>query len=282
MQAIPTDTCALSRGWQLGDGHFTTLHAPYGRIRHWPYHRARLSHACERLHMPMPNWQEVKSQLLAHLDATADQVVRITLVRGRGGRGYSIQGCERTQVVITVSSFPAHYYQWRQQGIEIGVCQGRLGCSPLLAGLKTINRLEQVLLKTELERHGWSEALVCDSQGRVQEAVTANVFWRTGEHIFTPVLSELGVWGTMRAWSQDYLGARLTFTQAPLSEVFGADEVWLSNALLGIVAIKAIIGPPNTDTAVLNNPLLPVNRVDFNNQNSQITKELQQAYEKTN
>lgn len=282
MYSIITDTTlfsTVSRGWQLGDGHFTTVHAAYGRLRNWAYHEARLSAACSRLQMPMPDWSLVKAHALSCVDEQVDQVLRITLVRGSGGRGYSIQGCTETLVLLNTGVFPEQYYQWRAQGISIGVCQGRLGFSPLLAGLKTLNRLEQVLLKAELDAQHWPEALVLDNQERVVEAVTANVFWREGEAIYTPDLTELGVWGSMRAWSTDYLGARLTHTQALLPRLLAADEVWLTNALMGIVPVTAITHS-NFNTADFN-------AIDFQTTNLKIaelkiSRELQQAYEKTN
>ena len=290
MSSIITDTAvfsAVSRGWQLGDGHFTTLHAKLGQLRHWSYHEARLKAACMRLQMPMPDWAQVKAQAQSVIEPNGDQVLRMTLVRGSGGRGYSMQGCGDTQVLLNTAPFPTQYYQWREQGITIGVCQGRLGQSPLLAGLKTLNRLEQVLLKAELDAQHWSEALVLDNQEQVVEAVTANVFWREGETIYTPDLSQLGVWGTMRAWCCDYLGARVIETQALLPQLLAADEVWLTNALLGVVPVLGIYDSPlapakksaMADTGMLNkNSKI----TEFNLAQLIITRELQQAYEKTN
>lgn len=272
----PQSLAAVSRGWQLGDGHFTTIHAYTGCLRHWDYHEARLKDACTRLQMAMPDWAQVKAQALAVIDADADQVLRITLVRGIGGRGYSLQGCGDTQVLFNTAVFPAHYYQWREQGIAIGVCQGRLGSSPLLAGLKTVNRLEQVLLKAELDAQGWHEGLVLDAQHQVVEAVTANVFWREDDAIFTPDLSQLGVWGTMRAWTGEVLGERLRYCSPSLARILAADEVWLSNALLGIVPVTAIQwqqgAAPSAPTAMTT---------PFKAAASIITRELQQAYEKS-
>ncbi|MBM7454717.1 4-amino-4-deoxychorismate lyase [Oceanisphaera litoralis] len=252
---------ALSRAWQLGDAHFSTLHARAGKLRHWPYHQARLMDACTRLRMPMPDWNALHATALAALNG-GDQVLRITLARGPGARGYGIAGCGETIVVLNSSPFPAHYYQWRQQGIAIGVCAGRLGQSPLLAGLKTVNRLEQVMLKAELEQNGWPEAVVLDAEGWVMEAVTANLFWRQGERIYTPDLSTGGVCGTLRAWCVDHLGERLTATHAGLSRLLAADEVWLTNALMGVVPVTAI------GERVVNSDFM-------------MTRELQQAYEET-
>ena len=251
---------ALGRAWQIGDAHFSTLHACDGQLHHWRYHQARLMEACTRLQMPMPDWQAVYAAALAATDKGGDQVLRLTLVRGTGGRGYSMTGCGATTVVINCAPFPDHYYQWRQQGIALGVCEGRLGHSSLLAGLKTVNRLEQVLLKAELDVNGWPEAVVLDGGDKVIEAVTANLFWREGEHIYTPDLSLAGVCGTLRAWCQDYLGPRLTISETGLERLLAADEIWLTNALMGVVPVTAIGGRCFT--------------ADF-----MITRELQQAFD---
>ncbi|MFP2769453.1 aminodeoxychorismate lyase [Oceanisphaera sp. KMM 10153] len=269
MQTIFTDSIiadtdpllALSRAWQLGDAHFSTLHARAGRLFHWHYHQARLMAACTRLQMPMPDWNALYAAALAATN-DGDQVLRITLVRGPGARGYGIAGCGETIVMLNRSPFPAHYYRWRQQGIGIGVCAGRLGQSPLLAGLKTVNRLEQVMLKAELEAKGWPEAVVLDAGGRVMEAVTANLFWREGERMYTPDLSMGGVCGTLRAWCLDHLGERLTLADASLSRLLTADEVWLTNALMGVVPVTAI-GERHFSSDFI------------------MVKELQQAYEET-
>ncbi|MBO1518799.1 aminodeoxychorismate lyase [Oceanisphaera pacifica] len=253
---------SVSRGWQLGDAHFSTLHACQGRLINWSYHVARLQQACQRLHMSMPNADKLRALAEAMIDAQSDRVLRITLVRGIGGRGYSIAGCGAPALVLNCAPFPAHYYQWRQQGVSLGICQGRLGNSPLLAGLKTVNRLEQVLLKAELDAQQWPEALVLDATDNVIEAVTANVFWREGERIFTPDLTNAGVCGTLRAWCQHYLGSRLTVTHSPLKRLLAADEVWLTNALMGIVPVTAI-GAQKISSSTI------------------ITQELQQAYEHT-
>ncbi|MGO4999829.1 aminodeoxychorismate lyase [Oceanisphaera sp. W20_SRM_FM3] len=286
MDTIITDTrlfSAVSRGWQLGDGHFTTMHAKHGHLLHWAYHEARLSAACMRLQMPMPDWTKVKDHAQALVGSQTDQVLRITLVRGAGGRGYSMQGCAEPQVLLNTAPFPMQYYQWREQGIEIGVCQGRLGNSPLLAGLKTVNRLEQVLLKAELDAEGWPEALVLNAENHIVEAVTANVFWREGEQIYTPDLCQLGVWGTMRAWCTDYLGDRLTITQTPLARLLVADEVWLTNALLGVVPITRILERhAGSNVKTTNVKTTNVKTTNLNVAEFKITRELQQAYEKTN
>ncbi|MCC4264730.1 aminodeoxychorismate lyase [Oceanimonas baumannii] len=233
----------VTRGWQLGDGHFTTMHVRRGRVRLWPLHKARLSNACHRLHFPEPDWAAIEAAL-ACLPDEGDRVARLTLLRGPGGRGYGIDGCGETVVALNMSPFPAHYAHWREQGIELGECEGRLGSSPMLAGLKTINRLEQVLLKAELERRRLAEGVVLNEAGTVMEAVTANLFWRHGERVFTPELATGGVHGTLRAWVMNELGERVQTVNARPEALHQADEIWLTNALMGLVPVHTFSGRP--------------------------------------
>ena len=145
-------------------------------------------------------------------------------------------------MVLNLSPFPAHYLEWRRQGIDLGLCEGRLGSSTLLAGLKTVNRLEQVLLKAELESRQLAEGVVLNEAGRVMEAVTANLFWRKGEAVFTPELADGGVHGTLRAWVMTELEGRVQQVSAPLEALQGADEAWITNALMGLVPVSSVAG----------------------------------------
>ncbi|MDV2858691.1 aminodeoxychorismate lyase [Oceanimonas sp. AH20CE76] len=241
MQTFISSSDNTSRGWMLGDGHFTTMHQHLGRVRLWPLHKARLIKACRRLHMAEPDWSAVEAAL-ARLPDEGDRVVRLTLLRGAGGRGYGIAGSTETVVALNCSSFPVHYFAWREQGIELGLCEGRLGSSPLLAGLKTSNRLEQVLLRAELEDRGLDEGVVLNDAGVIMEAVTANLFWRKDDAVFTPALATNGVHGTVRAWIINELGDRVQTVNAPLDALYDADEIWLTNALMGLVPVHTFAG----------------------------------------
>lgn len=231
----------LDRGLTLGDGFFSTMHVCQGRVRLLSYHLARIQYSLERLGFLPVAREDLQSAMQAKAADLVDGVLKIIITRGQGGRGYSPAGCVSPTVIFSVHPYPAHYHQWQQQGIELGLLSHRIGSSPLLAGLKTLGRLEQVLLKAELESTGLAEGVVCDEQGNMVEAVTANLFWRRGCQVFTPSLSRAGVAGVMRAWCLE----RLQHWQQPVADVVatpvclaGADEIWLTNALMGVVPVR--------------------------------------------
>ncbi|WP_409420027.1 aminodeoxychorismate lyase [Pseudaeromonas sp. ZJS20] len=236
-----TGLSPADRGLTLGDGFFSTLHVLQGQICLLPYHLARIQTSLTRLAFPPLDLCALSAALQARALGLEEGVMKIIVTRGQGGRGYSPVGCLSPTVILSLHPYPEHYRQWQRQGIALGELGLRLGLSPLLAGLKTLGRLEQVLFKAELESQGQDEALVCDVAGQMVEAVTANLFWRQGEQVFTPDLAQAGVAGVMRAWCLKQLAQ----WHCPVHEVrerpdalAQADEIWLTNALMGLVPVR--------------------------------------------
>ncbi|EMV1092883.1 aminodeoxychorismate lyase [Salmonella enterica] len=241
-----TDTLAVNnRGTQFGDGCFTTARVVNGRIDLLSMHLHRLQFACDRLGIRFQDW-ELLADEMQHLAAGKSQaVLKVMITRGVGGRGYSAMGCETPARVVSVSPYPAHYSHWREKGITLALSPIRLGRNPALAGLKHLNRLEQVLIRSHLEQTDADEALVLDSEGWVTECCAANVFWRTGDIVSTPRLDQAGVNGIMRQFCLRKLAQspfHVLEVQAREEAVRQADEVIICNALMPIIPIRAFDG----------------------------------------
>ncbi|WP_299013884.1 aminodeoxychorismate lyase [uncultured Photobacterium sp.] len=234
------------RAMLYGDGCFSTILVEQGKPRLWSLHLKRLQKNVEAFSMTPPDWvllTDTVYQLAAEYPNKGG--IKVLISRGVGGRGYSPSGCSDTQVVISDFVWPEYYTHWQQEGIELGVCQQRLSLSPLLAGFKHLNRLEQVLLKQEAEQNGWLDAVALDVSGHVMEATASNIFWRKGDTIFTPDLDMSGVHGVMRAHVIELIGNSeycLEFVKKPLDILLCADEVFITNALMALVPITNING----------------------------------------
>ncbi|ELM3738736.1 aminodeoxychorismate lyase [Yersinia ruckeri] len=232
---------ATDRGLQFGDGCFTTARVVNGQICWLPMHIQRLQQEAERLLLPTIDWSLLQQEMTELAHQSAQGVVKVILTRGSGGRGYSGVGCEHPTRILSLSDYPAHYSLWCEQGITLALSPIPLAQNPLLAGIKHLNRLEQVLIRAHLEQTTADEALVLDTAGHLVECCAANLFWRKGDTVFTPDLSQSGVAGIMRRRIMARLFAskyKLHCVSEPLETLQDADEVLICNALMPLISVN--------------------------------------------
>ena len=233
------------RGYQYGDGFFTTIRVYQGRIVRWSAHWQRLCEAAQVLKFKDFDDQVNEGslawncqQLIAEYPQ-GDAVIRITVTRGCGGRGYAPPAAARLNVVVGISDYPSHYAGWRQRGVRLQISRQPLGYQPILGGIKSLNRLEQVLLKDELTGYdGIDDVLALDYRGFVAETSMANIAWRHKRQWFTPRMANIGVEGlTMRYFAQQTGAQRGDYR---LDSLLSADQVIISNSLFGFINVQSI------------------------------------------
>lgn len=239
-----TTIAASDRGLAYGDGLFSTIKVEFGKVQLWDFHLQRLQLGAQRLFFPDVDWLllttevEFLAKTLAH---QAESVIKIILTRGSGGRGYSSEGCSAPLRILSAHAFPSDYKKWSEEGIKVVLCQQNLAINPQLAGLKTLNRLEQVLIKHELEICQAVEGIVCDINGLVIEACTANIFIYLDDCWLTPKLTHCGVAGVKRRQVIELTtkaGIAVTETDITVNDLLNAKALCLSNALMGLVPVK--------------------------------------------
>lgn len=258
----------LDRSFQYGDGCFTTMLVQGGQIQHFHDHQRRVDECLKALRISELDWGVVNVWLdsaLQHIQNNAlygtksldgsenlhetnkphDEKagIKLHVSRGSGGRGYSTKNIAKPTITISTFNFPSHYSAWQGSGVELGVCQQALGLSPLLAGHKHNNRLEQILMKDEMDQANEVDGVVLDISGNVIETTMANLFWRKGQSIHTPQLAQSGVAGVMRkqvltALNQAELS--VTISDYCLSQLMQADEVFMTNSILGVAPVTRI------------------------------------------
>ncbi len=240
----PQSTISLTdRSFQYGDGCFTTMLTRNGQIEHWPFHIERMESCLTLLEIPFPDWQVIHNWLMQAVISKGLAGLKLHISRGEGGRGYSPTQVESPNVTISHFQYPSHYEQWKRHGVELGLAGIKLGHNPMLAGHKHNNRIEQVLIKADLERAGYLDGVVLDIDENIVESSMANLFWVKSNVLYTPKLDKAGVAGVMRRVTLEYAkAAQLEYHVGhyPLSELLSADEVFVSNSLIGIVPVTAI------------------------------------------
>ncbi|MEQ9879635.1 aminodeoxychorismate lyase [Pectobacterium aroidearum] len=231
----------LDRATQYGDGCFTTARISAGEVVWLDRHITRLQLAATRLLFPSVDWESLIAEMKQAALGQADGVVKVTLTRGAGGRGYSPQGCMQPTRIVMQAGYPAHYADWREQGISLNLSPVALAKNPLLAGIKHLNRLEQVLIRAHLDQTSADETLVLDTSGALVECCAANLFWRKGNRVYTPDVSQSGVDGVARQHIITSLAEAdfaLQIVSEPVTTLSDADEVLVCNALMPIVPVN--------------------------------------------
>ena len=234
---------ASDRGLAYGDGLFSTVKIESGIVCLWDFHLQRLQLGAKRLFFPQVNWSLLTSEVFTLAAKLADKkqaVIKVILTRGSGGRGYSVQGCNSPVRILSDFELPEIYKQWQDQGIDIIHCSQTLSANKQLAGLKTLSRLEQVLIKHELEEKQVVEGIVCDHQGFVIEGCSTNVFVYLNGKWLTPKLDFCGVVGVKRRQvieNAQKAGILIAEIRLSVEDLLKAEALFLTNALIEIVPV---------------------------------------------
>jgi 4-amino-4-deoxychorismate lyase len=230
---------ALDRGLAYGDGLFETIRFQGTDAPLWNRHMQRLLTGCEGLRIPAPDsqllWQEAQQVIGDQKQA----VLRITLTRGVGERGYAFPAVTLPTRIVAAFSMPTINAAIYQDGIRMHRCQTTLADQPLLAGLKHLNRLEQVLARAEWNDPSIGEGLLCDQHGHAICATAANLFAVIAGVPVTPSVQRCGVAGVARATVLDALPA-CQIRDLPLAECLRASELFLSSSVRGILPVQAV------------------------------------------
>lgn len=238
-----TELSARDRAVQFGDGCFTTAAVINGQVVMLDAHLQRLKQGCARLMMDAPDLAQLTAEMQHAAAGQAKAVLKVILTPGAGGRGYSRAGCQTPTRILSLSPWPQHYATLQQHGAVLHTSPIRLARNPLLAGVKHLNRLEQVLIRQHLDQTGGDEALVLDTNGTVVECCAANLFWRKGNNVFTPQLMQAGVDGIMRRYLMAQMAANGQTCQlidGSRDDILIADEVVMCNALMPVLPVRQI------------------------------------------
>jgi 4-amino-4-deoxychorismate lyase len=236
MTVIPITGCSddrvdpRDRGLAYGDGLFETMRWHDGRIPLLDRHLQRLRLGAQRLALALPELGDIAGIVGPTLDRVSDAVVKLVVTRGVGRRGYASPDTPQPTAFLLVDSF-APRRPMDPRGLTLHWCETRLAIQPLLAGIKHINRLEQVLARAEWAGSVIDEGLMCDPSDHVVCAVSNNVFAVLDGCLVTPAIDHAGVAGVARAVLMDALD--VIVRQVSRAEFASATEVFLCNAVHG-------------------------------------------------
>lgn len=238
----------FDRGFAYGDGVFRTIKMVGGLPQHWPQHYQKLVADCAAINIVCPSAELLMSDLSQLFLADSETeyqpaVAKIIITRGEGNRGYTLPAITAPMRVVLKSDMPDYPESRFSEGVTLTVCETRLAAQPKLAGIKHLNRLENVLARMEWHNPDITEGIMLDMHDNVIECTAANIFARFGDTLLTPDLQQCGVAGITR---QRIIELAATLSLKPsvgvfnLEKLYQADEVVICNSLYGAWQVKAV------------------------------------------
>lgn len=241
---------ALDRGLLLGDGLFETMRVAGGGILQWQRHWDRLCSGSGVIGLALP-WSAdalgaaVRQTL--HANNLREATVRLTVTRGSVPAARGLLPPADTQPTLLIRATPFAPYPDRlyRSGMQVVVSRTvrRNERSPL-SRVKSLNYLDNILARQAAAETGADEALLLNTQGHVACATTANIFSVRAGSLQTPPREAGALPGTMRALVCEELapsiGRVVDESQLDVSALRNADEVFLTNALMGIMPVCTI------------------------------------------
>lgn len=235
----------FDRGFLYGDGLFEGMRVVRGRPFRWDEHMERLRRGLKflKLTVPIP-LDDLLPQVLRLIrrNKMPECILRLSLSRGITARGYSPKNATRPAFVMTLHPAPVvkDLACWRVITSSI-----RLPANDPLTSFKTANKLPQVLARAEADAAGAQEAILLNSEGRLAEGTTSNIFWIKNGVVFTTALPEGPLPGVTRAAVLELcvkMKIKCRERKAGPAELLRADGAFLTMTSFGVVQIESLDG----------------------------------------
>ena len=231
------------RGLHYGDGLFETIKLAQGRLYYWVKHYRRLQASAEKLLIACPAQSVFEQDIRSLLQSNSHTgVIKIILTRGGGERGYAFGNKRQPTRIVQFGDIPQYEEAFYKQGIQAGFCQHRLSGNSALAGIKHLNRLDNVLARNTLDKR-CQEGIMLNQQGKVIEGCMSNLFFIQHNTLHTPALRDAGVDGVIRnrllALAAD-AGLPCHVGDYATEDVLAADEIFFSNSLIGLWPVRRL------------------------------------------
>jgi 4-amino-4-deoxychorismate lyase len=245
---------SLDRGLLYGDGVFETIAVKQGSMQYWEDHLDRLQLGCQILGIQGLKVSLLEQDIKQLIQSKNEDrcVIKIIITRGIGGRGYRPNTQTLTRIVQKFP-WPKYPASFIQVGVKITQCEFRLAKQNRFAQIKHLNRLEQVLARSEWEDE-YQEGLVCDSDDNIIEATSSNVFFQIDDVLITPDLSQCGIAGVMRKKVIEYCHANnidIAVREFNKSELDLIQSMFLCNSIIGIWPVMSYCERELNKTAIL-------------------------------
>ena len=234
------------RAVQYGDGVFETIAVNENLLKFWKEHYQRLSKGCKVLKIKCPSELFLKKEINKFVKKIKKNkfILKIIISRGIGGRGYNIPKKAKPTRILGAYNWPDYPKANFKKGIKMDVCKTRIATQPFLSQIKHLNRLEQIIARSEWQTKNISESLMLDFNENVIEGTMSNIFGVKKNVFYTPVIKFSGIEGIMRNEILKLLKKnkeKCKVKKIKLKELLHYDEIFVCNSIFVIWPVTQIL-----------------------------------------
>ncbi|MDG2252038.1 MAG: aminodeoxychorismate lyase [Methylophilaceae bacterium] len=232
----------FDRGLAFGDGVFRTIKIQNGAPKFWKFHYEILSHDARSIRIDIPSSRILLRDIKKLFSESGDFVAKFIITRGISERGYQFKNNIKCTRILLKNKFIPVKKEIVRTGVSLQVCKQKLSENFMLSGIKHLNRLENVIAKTELERENF-DGILLDSHGHVNECISSTIIIRAGDTLYFPNQNGAGVSGVTKRIVMDnasYLGYKVKIKNILLDDLMESDEVVITNSIIGAIPVHKI------------------------------------------
>jgi len=236
------------RAIHYGDGLFETILCQSNRLYYWQKHFLRLQAGAKKLGLNCPTENVLLNDIkkLLNSNESADDksyAIKIILTRGIGRRGYAIDKQMAGSRLVSLSVMDKNYSSLLSGQLLSGdlfLCKQQVSINESLAGLKHLNRLENVLARNEWTDARYIDGLMLNARQHIIEGSMSNVFAVKDNTLFIPDITSSGVAGIMREVVIEVAktnNIETVIKDIKLAELKTMDEIFITNSLIMLKSI---------------------------------------------
>lgn len=232
----------LDRGLHYGDGLFETIACVDGKLQFWNEHLERMQNGAKQLGIDFSTIDNFSHDVQSMLEKFSinNCVIKLMLTRGQGERGYQYPSPQNPTRMVIIGDLPHYPDEYLSQGIKARLCQHTVSNNARLAGIKHLNRLDNVLARNEWKNE-YQEGIMLDNSGYIIEGTMSNVFAVKNNQLYTPSLTHSGVNGIIRGQilsiAQEQ-GIETSIVEITEEELLNMDEIFICNSIIGIWPVE--------------------------------------------
>jgi len=234
-------------GFLYGDGVFEGIRVYNGNVFRLDAHLKRLFESAQSIMLRIPYTHEELTGLIVETirkNQLESAYIRVVVSRGRGNLGLDPSSCSQPRVVIIAEELSMYPKEFYQRGIKIASVASRRNRPDVLSPqIKSLNYLNNILVKLEANQAGVQEALMLNDQGYVTEGSADNIFIVKNGVIYTPPVYLGALEGITRNAIIDLARAQgFEVRESPFTrhDVYVADEVFLTGTAVEVIAVNEV------------------------------------------